>query len=657
MTSKTLFDAKEPEQTNTSSDNSNASFVSTTNSNAAHNAKAIANHTLLGVNHLVGLKIVIEGTECLSIKKFQLTQCIKGHHAFELSLHHNALGENETYQMVHTQELLGKRILVRFYYKNSAAKPERDFVGIITEVSFEQKQGSHGDIILSGHSPTILLDKAPNIQSFGGANPISLQAVVQAILEEGYTQKGKYKYAIQSSNPVNLAYSCQYNETAYNYLARMAEAYGEQFFYDGETLYFGDIPKTEAPISLTYGRDIDQVKVSLAVQHVNRELYGYNSLDNELLSAIGDTELKAKGTLAKAAYEKSQRIFTAPSLQVAPIKATTNQDITQAQKGLIGSEGMRVFVITGTTTVPFLYPGCKVELNVVQSQSKENQYFTKIMITNIRHEINALGIYKGYFEAVDADTGFIPRIVYETPVIEQQIATVINNVDPQNKGRVQVQFDWQEVNESTAFVRVMTPDAGSSTVVDKNRGFMTVPEVGDQVIIGFINKHPDRPIVMGSLFHGEIGAGGGSKNKIKSWSSKSGHIIEFNDENGVKIIDKNKNFIELDGEGAILMKSSKAIKMQSGKSKLVLEENGKITLEGEELYLQGKTISNIASTKLVEQSGEAILSLDAEHNEAKLTSKVTTIDGNSTVTVSGGLNAKLTAGGTAAVEGAIVKLN
>lgn len=657
MTSKTLFDAKEPEQTNIPLEAIDSSFVNASSQSITSNAKAIADHTVFGVNHLVNLKIIIEGTECLSIKQFQLNQCIKGHHTFELSLHHNALGESETYQMVHTQELLGKRILVRFQFKNTAQKPERDFVGIITEVSFEQKQGSHGDIILCGYSPTILLDKAPHIQSFGGTTPISLPAVVHTILEEGYTQKGKYKYAIQSSNPVNLSYSCQYNETTYNYLARMAEAYGEQFFYDGETLHFGDIPSGQPPISLTYGRDIDQVKVSLAVQQVNREFYGYNSLNHKLLSATGDTNLQVKGTLAKAAYEKSQRVFTTPSLQVAPIKATTNQEVTQVQKGCIGSEGMSVFVITGTTTVPFLYPGCTIELHVVQSQSKENQYFTKLMITSVQHEVDALGTYRGHFEAVDADTGFIPRIAYEIPVIEQQIATVINNADPQNKGRVQVRFDWQEVDENTAFIRVMTPDAGHSSVVDKNRGLLTIPEIGDQVLVGFINQNPDRPIVMGSLFHGEIGAGGGVKNRIKSWSSKSGHIIELDDEGGIKIIDKHKNFIELDGEGTLLLKSSKAIKIQSGKSNLVLEENGKITLEGEELLLKGQTISHVASTKLVEQSGNAMLTLDAEGNEAQLTSKVTTIDGTSTVTISGGLHAKLTADGTAAIEGAIVKLN
>ncbi|MGG5506989.1 MULTISPECIES: type VI secretion system Vgr family protein [unclassified Myroides] len=657
MTNKLLFDAKEEEQRNIPIAYSDQSPVDSANYQVENNVSAIANQALFGVTHLVDLTIVVEGTTCNSFQNFRLNQSIKGHHTFELSLHHNALGAVETYQMVHARELLGKRILVRFTFKNNKDKPERDFIGIITDVSFEQVQGNRGDIILSGYSPTILLDKAPNIQSFGGSHPISLAVIVNQLLEEGYTQRGKYKYSIQSDNQTNISYSCQFNETAYNYLARMAEAYGEQFFYDGETLHFGEVPPIASPLSLVYGRDIDQVKVNMSVQHVNRELFGYNSLDHELLCATEDTKLPIKGTLAKVAYEKSRRVFTAPSLQVAPIKASTNQDITQAQRGLVGSVGLDVFVISGTTTVPFLYPGCKVELNVLQPETKENQYFTKLMITSIKHEVDALGRYKGYFEAVDAETGFIPRINYQNPLVEQQIATVVSNTDPQQKGRVQVRFDWQDVGASTAFIRVMTPDAGNSIVIDKNRGFVTIPEVGDQVLIGFVGQHPDRPLVMGSLFHGAVAAGGGNANNRKTWSTKSGHIIELDDHGGIKILDKKKNVFLLDGEGGIFMKSAQVISLQTGQSSLTLEEDGKITLEGEIVYFKGKTILQEASAKLVGQSGSARLTLDADANEATLTAKNATVEGTSVATVNGGLSAKVAAGGVAAIEGAIVKLN
>lgn len=648
MTTKFLFDEQELDQTK----------QATAHLNQFHSkTKTIADHSSIGVNPLVDIKIVIEGIECRGYKEFKLQQSVQDHHTFVLLLPYHALGENETYHMKQTQELLGKRMVARFTYKYGEEKPERDFIGIITEVSFEQSRGNRGDIILTGYSPTILLDRAPHIQSFGGKDSISLPAIVHQLIEEGYAQKGKYNYLIQSQKALVLPYSCQYNETAYNYVARMAEAYGEQFFYDGEVLHFGALPQIETPITLTYGRDVEQIKVCMAAQHVNRELYGYNSLAHERLSAIGDTNLQPKGTLAQRAYEQSQRVFTAPSVQIAPMNAFTDQDITEAQKELIGRVGLHVFVISGTTTVPFLYPGCIVELSMFHSQERENHFFTKLMITHISHEVDALGTYKGYFEAVDAETGSIPNGTYQKPLVEQQIATVINNTDPQNKGRVQVRFDWQNTDLNTNFIRVMAPDAGSSATVDTNRGFVAIPEVGDQVLIGFMNQHPDQPFVMGGLFHGQIAAGGGKENSIKSWSTKSGHIIELDDQGGIKIIDKTKNVIQLDGEGRIDLQSSKSIVLQSGKSSLVLEENGKVSLEGVELSIKGEIISNAANQKLVAQSGDAVLTLEAEENEAVLSAKSSTVNGSSTVTVNGGLDAKLTASGTASIEGAIVKLN
>lgn len=656
MTTKTLFDEQELNQTK--QETAYLNQLHNTHTNVQSNAQVIADHLPLGVNPLVDIRIVIEGFECKGFKEFKLQQNVKDHHTFFLTLPHHALGESETYRMEQTQDLLGKRIVARFTYKyGGPEKPERDFIGIITEVSFEQSRGNRGDIILTGYSPTILLDRAPHIQSFGGKDPISLSAIVHQLLEEGYTQKGKYNYLIQSQKQGTLSYSCQYNETAYNYLVRMAEAYGEQFFYDGEILHFGDVPRIEAPIALVYGRDVEQIKVCMAAQHVNRELYGYNSLDHERLSAIGDTNLQVRGTLAQHAYEQSQRVFTAPSVQVAPVNALANQDITQAQKGLIGRVGMNVFTISGTTTIPFLYPGCIIELSMFHSQEREHHFFTKLMITHISHEVDALGTYKGYFEAVDAETGSIPKGTYQNPLVEQQIATVINNTDPQNKGRVQVRFDWQNTDLNTDFIRVMAPDAGSSATVDTNRGFVAIPEVGDQVLIGFMNQHPDQPFVMGGLFHGQIAQGGGKENSMKSWSTKSGHIIELDDQGGIKIIDKTKNVIQLDGAGRIDVQSSKSIVLQAGKSSLILEENGKIFLQGVELSLKGEIISNAANQKLVAQSGDAVLTLDAEENEAVLSAKSSTVNGSSTATVNGGLDAKLTASGTASIEGAIVKLN
>uniref|UniRef100_UPI0024A78079 phage baseplate assembly protein V n=1 Tax=Empedobacter sedimenti TaxID=3042610 RepID=UPI0024A78079 len=248
-------------------------------------------------------------------------------------------------------------------------------------------------------------------------------------------------------------------------------------------------------------------------------------------------------------YSISEKTFTTPSLRVAPIKSSTSMDVDTSQKGTAGSKAVDVFVTSGSTTIPFLYPGCVADIEMRQTDTNKTSYFTKLMMTEVTHEVDARGYYTGYFEAIAADTGFLPCPEFEMPRAEIQVAKVTSNTDKQNQGRVQVQFDWQNGADKTEFIRVMTPDAGGSDKVKTNRGFMAIPEVGDQVMVAFQHHHPDRPFVMGGMFHGKVGGGGGAGNNMKSLSSKSGNIICLNDGAGIEIKDKAGNHVTLSGTG------------------------------------------------------------------------------------------------------------
>jgi uncharacterized protein involved in type VI secretion and phage assembly len=178
--------------------------------------------------------------------------------------------------------------------------------------------------------------------------------------------------------------------------------------------------------------------------------------------------------------------------------------------------------------------------------------------------VDKLGNYTANFEAVGADTGYLPAPKFHTPIAQPQIAIVTKNND--EKGRIQVKFDWQRGNDTTEWIRVMTPDAGSSDQVSKNRGFMAIPEIGDQVMVGFVHNHPDRPYVMGGMFHGKIGAGGGANNAIKSIQTRSGIKIIFNDdEKSLHIEDPSGNTWDMDGQGNISVNAPKNITINAGK--------------------------------------------------------------------------------------------
>lgn len=532
-----------------------------------YNAKSIAENQILGINRVIKLKVIIEGKLFRHFKYFKLNQSVSQHHSFDLTLAAEEVGDDENHDMESAQNFLGKRLTVVFLYKDVVDGPERTFVGVITEVGYEQDQGGLGNIILSGFDPTVLLDAAPHTQSFGGAQAISLNSVADRIVKEGLGTS-KYDFRVNCAYTTNIGYTSQYNETHFNYLARIAEAYGEQFFYDGEVLHFGQLPPQEHSVELEYGSNVSDIKVKMRAVHVNPTYYGYNSSKNEKLTT-GKSDINHRSDIANRAYQISHETFTTPSLRVAPIKSLTYKDVDSSQRGTAGSNATQVFITTGNTSLPFLYPGCLADLKMRKKDSTKTSHFTKLMITEVTHEVDGRGYYNGIFQAIAADTGFLPRPNFAHPSAESQFAKVISNADPLNQGRVQVKFDWQ-TNDTTEWIRVMTPDAGGSDQVSTNRGFMSIPEVGDQVMVDFVHDNPDRPFVMGSMFHGKVGGGGGADNNVKSLSSKSGNKLELHDgEGSVFLTDNGGANMKFDGAGNAVVNVNTDHTTNAGQNHLV----------------------------------------------------------------------------------------
>ncbi|WP_250253385.1 phage baseplate assembly protein V [Chryseobacterium sp. Marseille-Q3244] len=533
------------------------------NKNTSNSEKISENH-IPGINRVVKLDIVIEGKILKHFKHFRLQQSVKKHHNFELTLAHDTLDGVQNHDLEEAQQFLGKRLTVVFKYKDVEGSPERTFVGVITKVGFSQENHSLGNIVLKGYSPTILLDAAPHTQSFGGDQPVNMGIIATDVIKQGI-ENSKFDVKVNAKASAQILYSSQYNETHYNYLCRMAEAYGEQFFYDGEILHFGNMPPQNKAVELIYGSNVSDINVEMKAVHIKPRFYGYNSSSNTKLIS-GETPIKHVGNLAKTAYQNNDKIFKTPSLQVAPIKAATDMDVVISQTSTAGSRAVDVFTVSGGTTIPFLHPGCVADIKMRKTDSNQTSYFTKLMVTEVIHEVDTLGRYKGRFEAIASDTGYIPTPDFTVPIAEPQIATVISNTDPLGQGRVTVRFDWQ-LNDTTNFIRMMAPDAGGTDQITQNRGYVAIPEVGDQVMVGFVHNHPDRPFVMGGMFHGGTAVGGGVDNHLKSIQTRSGIRVLMNDAEGsVTIIDPSGNNYFMDGKGNIIVTAPKNMTFNAGEN-------------------------------------------------------------------------------------------
>lgn len=101
---------------------------------------------------------------------------------------------------------------------------------------------------------------------------------------------------------------------------------------------------------------------------------------------------------------------------------------------------------------------------------------------------------------------------------QAQLAEVTAVNDPDGLARVQVRLhglSGPEGQDGTLWARVAVPFAGAE------RGAYLIPDVGDEVLVTFVNGDPRYPVVIGSLWNGRDAAPetlGGSGEEVDRWS-------------------------------------------------------------------------------------------------------------------------------------------
>ena len=127
--------------------------------------------------------------------------------------------------------------------------------------------------------------------------------------------------------------------------------------------------------------------------------------------------------------------------------------------------------------------------------------------------------------------------------------------------RVRVQFPWQEEkNQMTPWIRLIQPHSGAG------KGFHFIPEIGEEVLVGFESGNAEKPFVMGTHYNGsETSSYHTSGNDKKVIHTRSGTKIILNDAEGsVFIEDPSGNTYLMDGNGNINVNSPKNMSFTAG---------------------------------------------------------------------------------------------
>jgi len=541
---------------------------------------------LLSTYEKIAWQITVNGQTIKRILSLEIGQYFSAHHTFELRLYHTELEDPRTYRIERTRELLGKPLTVVLGTHNTADITR--FSGIITEVAFEEKTGLYGEVILRGASPTILLESGPNMRSFLNKN---LTSIVGEVLE---SVKGRLETSVQPRFTGNIEYTVQHGESHFAFLTRLAALHGEWFYYDGERMHFGR-PGGQGDYELQYARHIESLQMGMRAVPMTFENIGYRAAEDQSLAQKSPDKVAGLNFYGDTAVEGSRALYAETSRRYSTLHAPDQGELTRSNTVATAALAAGTFSVRGTSRHPAPRPGLR--LRVMMSGSEMGEY----LVTKAVHTLDNVNNYSCQFEALAPDLEVLPvgeHIVL--PRAEPQVATVTSNADPAGQGRVQVQMQWQEEDNTTPWIRVMTPDAGSSGVVSKNRGYVFIPEVGDQVMVGFERGNPDAPFVMGSLFHGSNGAGGGADNVTKSISTRSGNIITLNDADGsITVEDAGGSVYRMDGQGNVELTAPKTVTVNG--TDILLNATNNLSLTAGNQLLANAMVQMLTTTPHLQQ--------------------------------------------------------
>ncbi len=608
-------------------------------------------------------KVSVDG-KAIEFESLRLEQEMNSTHRFEVVSEFMSQDELWKQKPDALMEQVGSEVTIHFEHVDSGES--YDFKGFVTDVQIgswdtDPAYADYGHqsnrVHLIGHGRAVKLDDVRGMDSY-------VDSTLKAIFDENskYTSKAASSVNCNPNFNGTLPYVMRYNESLFQFFNRLSSLFGELFYYDGDKLNFGK-PNDSATTKLSLGHDLLALRTKASAKPRNYSRYDYMVKDGKEI--ISDSTPGSLPGLLGSAGRKNEMIYDAD-----------NADLTHSEYPIVQEPQMSDLLKARQTTadgsllsVEGVTCTCKLKLGgvveIVFPSKMGVSALGKYRIMKIVHMVDKMGNYSNHFVA--SPSGKEPvSMEYNSIKAFPEVATVINNSDPDNIGRVQVQFDWQKkYSKNTNWIRVQSPDAGGSGM--ENRGMVFVPEEGDQVMVGFEYGDPNRPYVMGSLFHGKNGKGGDSGNRIHSIITKSGLRLEFNDDSsncGITLVDKNGNQIHLKSSGnSIEIIANEEISLTAKNIKLNASQNvsvdaGKdldVTVSGNSSHMvKGDQEVSIKGDLSQTVSGEGDVTVEKAYSLSVSKDMKVSADGKVTVSAQKDLKCDTSGNGTVS---AMKKLN
>ena len=339
-----------------------------------------------------------------------------------------------------------------------------------------------------------------------------------------YGSAGRVEKKVEGGSFASRPYTVQYRESDFDFVSRLMEEEGIYYYFKHEesqhTLVLCNSPSGHGPIpggsldwsaEQTGNTEREDIVTEWSRSH---SLQPLRYTHTDFAAEAPRTDLQASAQRA-APYAKPNEleVFDYPGGHDDFAMGENTGGKTKAGKDSAQLEinrfESRHSVATALTPFRGLTVGSTFSF---KSHPDKDGYLVTSTIVEVRFSGNESNTderrcdYLCRFNAVPKTVAFLPGRSVTRPVIGgPQTATVVgpsgDEIHTDKYGRVKLQFHWDRVGKnnekSSCWVRVSYPSAG------KNFGSLSLPRIGEEVVVDFLEGNPDRPLVTGRVYNGE----------------------------------------------------------------------------------------------------------------------------------------------------------
>jgi type VI secretion system secreted protein VgrG len=349
----------------------------------------------------------------------------------------------------------------------------------------------------------------------------SIKEVIEVIFDHvkqyGHVQSWNSmdKASILSSRKVE--HCVQYRETDYNFLARTLEKYGVYFYFEHTENSHKLILSDQGQYPSAIDAEVELPKNNpgeLRQDTIIHWEHAYEMVSGKWEHNDYNFTTPSTSLTGKASKKTPLKNNSGYELYDFPGDHGTKDEGEEIAKRRLQEEEVRFDSVSGRSTCRSFAPGLGFKLTKHAScKDEENKQY---LLTTVSHHATQPGgphtdqgnesVYLNDFECIPRTVQYRPARETPEPFLASvQTAKVVGpggeEIHVDNYGRVKVRFQWDREPDNgehhSCWIRVSQSHAGPGF------GGMSIPRVGEEVIVSFIEGDPDRPIITGRVYHQE----------------------------------------------------------------------------------------------------------------------------------------------------------